>query len=153
MLDSIKEQLKIKIEEITRGFKLELIEFKLSAYGTKYTLRCLIDYPKGGVTVGECVEVNKLIFNFLEEDKLLGDDYVIEVNSPGLDRPLKVYNDFFRILGRNLKLWLLNPLEGRDYLEGVLIDLSPDFLFLKSEDKIYRIEFNNIKLGKEKVEI
>jgi ribosome maturation factor RimP len=153
MLDNIKEQLKNKVEEIVRELNLELIELKLSVYGTKYTLRCFVDYPKGGITVGECAETNRMIFNFLEESKLLGDDYVVEVNSPGLDRALKGYNDFLRVLGRNLNLWLASPLEGRDYLEGILIDLSLEFLFLKCKDRVYRIEFNNIKLGKEKVEI
>ncbi|MDP2923034.1 MAG: hypothetical protein Q8O30_04865 [Candidatus Omnitrophota bacterium] len=153
MLDSIQEQIKNKVEEIIKEFDIELVEFKLCAYNTKYNVRCLIDYPAGGITVDDCAKVNEKIFAYLEESKILGEDYTIEVNSPGLDRPLKTYKDFLRVQSRKLCLWLSTPLEGKDYLEGELIDLASDFLFLKCKDKIYKIEFNKVGTGKERVEI
>lgn len=153
MLDSLKEQLKNKVEEIIKELNMDLVELKLSVYGVRYTLHCLVDYPRGGITVGECAQVNERVFKFLEESKLLGDDFIVEVNSPGLDRPLKTYKDFLRVQGKNLKVWLVSPCDGKDYLEGSLIDLSSQVLFLKDRNRVYTIEFNNIKLGKERVEI
>lgn len=153
MLDNLEGQLKNKIEEVTRDFNADLVEFKLLAYGTKYTLHCLVDYPSGGITLGDCAMINGRICAFLEESKLLGDDYTVTVNSPGLDRPLKTYKDFLRTQGRDLCIWLSSPVEGKEYIEGTLTDLTPEFLFLKYKDRVYKIKFPSIKLGKEKVGI
>ncbi|MFQ5680544.1 MAG: ribosome maturation factor RimP [Candidatus Omnitrophota bacterium] len=79
------------IEKINRGVLpfvenrgLVLAEFKLWAQGKRYNLRLLVDRPQGGITVGECAALNKDIQALLDEKKWIGEDYVLEVSSPGI---------------------------------------------------------------------
>jgi ribosome maturation factor RimP len=153
MLDSIHKQLENKIQEIVQELGLELFDFKIFSQATVYNVRCLIDHPEGGITVEECAGVNEKIVTVLSESKILGDSFTVEVNSPGLDRLLKSYKDFKRVQDKFICLWLNEPLENKQYLEGKLIDLAADFLFLKGKDKIYQIELSKVKTGKVRVEI
>lgn len=151
MYNPAEEKLKIKVEEILKPAGINLVEFKIFLSARTVTVRCLIDYPQGGVTVEVCSRANKDIVSFLDSSKLLGEDYVVEVNSPGLDRRLTAHKDFLRVQGRVVSLWFKQPFEGREYLEGELVDLNQAALFLKSKGDIFKINFSQIRVGKEKL--
>ena len=146
-------ELRSKIEDIAGDQRAQVLDFKLFSYAGKQTLRCLVDYPQGGITVDVCTKINKKIFSYLEESGILGDDYVVEINSPGLDRPLKEPKDFTRVRGRVVSLWLKEPVDDKDYIEGQVIDADKDILHLEYKGNDLGIAFSNIKLGKEKIEI
>ncbi|MDD4954751.1 MAG: hypothetical protein PHP17_01765 [Candidatus Omnitrophica bacterium] len=153
MENNLNEELKSKIEGMIKEEGLELIDFKLSFYGGAYSLRCLIDYAAGGITIDKCAELNRRIFNLLDESKLLGEDFTIEVNSPGLDYPLKNYKDFLRSKGSIVGVWLSNPVDAKTYLEGEIIDSNEHGIFLKAKDKTYNLEPLNIKIGKARLDL
>jgi ribosome maturation factor RimP len=146
-----QEQIRNKIEEILKDRNIDLVEFKLFQTGKRQVVRCLIDYPAGGITIDECANVNKSICLYLEDSGLLGDNYVVEVNSPGLDRKLKDYKDFLKIKGKIVSLWFDQPFEGKEYLEGELVDINEEELFVKSKEDIFKIKLEQIKTGKEKI--
>ncbi len=145
-----KEKIESLIEAIVEESGFELIDFKLILSGQKI-IRAIIDYPLGGITLADCATVNKSLIRCLTEEGILVDDYAIEINSPGLDRPLKEYRDFLKVKGRVVLLWLNQPLAGESYLEAELRDLSADKLFLLYRGKPLEIELCNIKTGKEKI--
>jgi ribosome maturation factor RimP len=147
MLNQDNSQLKERIEGFISEGGLELIDFKISYIAGKYNLRCLVDYPQGGITIDKCAELNSKIFNFIQDGNILGDDFVVEVNSPGLDRLLKNYKDFLRVKGQTIGLWLNEP-EDKNYTEGELLDLNEQSLTLKTKDGIRRLDFSKVKTGK-----
>jgi ribosome maturation factor RimP len=151
MLNNEQEQIKLKVEEIVRNEGVELLEIRIFFSGGKYIVRCIVDYLGGGVTIDNCAFLNSKIFSFLEESNLLGENFVVEVNSPGLDRPLKTHKDFLRVRGRRVSLWFNEPVEGRDFLEAEVIDANEKQLILKNRENNYQIDFSKIKIGKEKV--
>lgn len=51
-----------------------------------------------------CQEVSRYLEAFLDEKKLLGEDYVLEVSSPGLSRPLKFPRQFVKNIGRDIAI-------------------------------------------------
>lgn len=142
------EVIKKRIEEIAEEKGVELVEFKIFSSPDKYIVRCLLDYPRGGITVEACAVINREIFSFLTEKGFLGEDFVVEVNSPGLDRPLKTYKDFLRVKGGKILLWLNEPFEGEDYFEGELADVNPDKIIIKSKKDIKEIDLSKVKSGK-----
>lgn len=150
---SLKEELKVKISQIIESEGAELVDFKFSFYGGKYSLRCLVDYSAGGITIDKCAEFNRKIFNFLEESKCLGEDFTLEVNSPGLDYPLKNYKDFLRVRGSIVGVWLNEPIDAKTYLEGEIIDSNEHSVVLKAKDKTYTLEPVNIKIGKARLDL
>jgi ribosome maturation factor RimP len=152
MIDN-QAEIKGKIKEIASRLGAELIDFRIFNTSGRNTLRCVIDYPLGGITIDNCAAINKKVVIFLESSKLLGDDYTVEINSPGLDRPLKTNKDFLRVQGKNVSLWLVEPVEDKDYLEGEVIKVSDEELEIVYKDKKVKINLDKIKIGKEKIAI
>ena len=68
------------------GFELVDVEYVKEA-GNWY-LRGYIDKP-GGITVNDCETVSRAFSDRLDEDDFIEDSYIMEISSPGLDRPLK----------------------------------------------------------------
>ena len=80
----------------SRGFELVDVEYVKEA-GTWY-LRGYIDKP-GGITVNDCEDVSRAFSDILDEQDFIEDSYIMEISSPGLDRPLKKDKDFERNMG------------------------------------------------------
>lgn len=147
-----EQQIQSKVKKILEKEGLDLVELKVFYSGGKSVVRCLADYPSGGITIDECARVNKLIFSFLDESKLLGENFAVEVNSPGIDRALKTAKDFMRVKGKLVSFWLNQPIEDKEYLEAKVLDVSEKKVCVEKGGKEFEIEFEKIKLGKERVE-
>lgn len=77
-----------------------------------------------GVTVDDCARVSRALEPWLEGRAGMPERYVLEVSSPGLDRPLLRARDFERFAGRKVALKGPAPLAGRaTRLEGELLGL------------------------------
>ncbi|MBU2102482.1 MAG: hypothetical protein ABH865_00195 [Candidatus Omnitrophota bacterium] len=148
-----EQLLREKIESLAGEQALELIEYKFFSHRGNYTVRCLVDFPAGGVTVDDCSRLNRKIVGMLEETGALGDDFNVEVNSPGIDRPIITYKDFLRSKGKSICLWLKDACEKKTYWEGVIVEVSSNHIGLMAQDSLLHIELSNIKLGKEKIDL
>lgn len=146
-----KEDVKNRVSDIVVAYGCEIVEFKLFLVNGIKTLRCLIDYPQGGVNLDTCSKVNKEISAYIEEEGLLGDNYAVEVNSPGMDRPLKTKNDFYKARGKIVSLWFWEPVFGKPSIEGEVLDVKDDKLVLIYKNQEEEIGLSKIKLGKEKI--
>jgi len=148
----LEERIKNKIIEFLKEKDLELLEFKIFMYGAKYILRCVVDFKDGGITINDCADLNRRIFSFIDKENLLGEDFVVEVNSPGLDRELKTQKDFLKVRDRKIQLFFKEG-ASKKYLEGKLIDIKDNFLFLELKEDILKIDLGEIRFGKEIVEV
>jgi ribosome maturation factor RimP len=72
-----------------------------------------IDRPTGGITIEECRQVSGTISRRLDEENLLPGTCVLEVSSPGVQRPLADVNDFRRVTGRAVTVVLRQPYDNR----------------------------------------
>src|SRR5262247_3261998 len=77
-------------------------------------LRLRIDRPDSaegkGVTIDDCSRVSRAIEQYLEEQGRIAERYVLEVSSPGIERPLHRRRDFERFAGREVAVKLHRPL-------------------------------------------
>ncbi len=62
--------------------------------------------PGRGVTVGDCEVVSRSLERWLDETGLLGDNYVLEVSSPGIERPVRWIEHWERFTGRDVNVKL-----------------------------------------------
>ncbi|MBT7522271.1 MAG: ribosome maturation factor RimP, partial [Nitrospina sp.] len=76
------------IEPTLQGSEIKLVDVEYKKIGKDWTLRVLIDKNQG-VTVFDCQKLSREIEDLIEIHELIKDHYVLEVSSPGLDRPLK----------------------------------------------------------------
>lgn len=99
------EEISDLVGEVVAGEGAELIELQCVGSSRRPLLRAFVDIP-GGTTVGACAELSRKIEARLEASDLLGPRYVLEVSSPGLDRPLRSRRDFERLTGRPIRIRL-----------------------------------------------
>ncbi len=90
--------------EVEQG-GVELVDVQYRRAGNRSVLTFIVDKP-GGVTLDDCAEVNRRVGRYLDSETtqetsagFLQGSYFLEVNSPGLDRPLRTPKDFERAKG------------------------------------------------------
>jgi ribosome maturation factor RimP len=141
------------LESLIRDFLsvqgLDLVEMACHYEGRTLVLRLAVDKPEGGITVGECSQANRRIGNLLEEKDIIKESYVVEVNSPGLDRPLKTKADFRRCPGRKVKFFLIEPINGKIEIDGVISGVSEDAVLANTPAGDCSIPFSQIHMAKQ----
>lgn len=89
------------IEETIEGTNIFLVDLKIGS-GNKISV--LVD-AIGGLPITDCMKVSRGIeFNLDREEQ----DFELNVSSPGLDRPLKVFKQYEKNIGRSLKVTLVD---------------------------------------------
>ena len=148
----IEEKIKRKVFEFLKEENLDLIEFKIFPQGKNFVVRIMTDFSYGGVTLKDLSRINKMVFSYLEEENILGEDFTVEVISPGLDRKLEGKNDFLRVLGKYLKIWLKSSYKGKNYYEGRLEKIDEENLIVKIKEKAISIPLSLVNFAKQKIE-
>lgn len=106
-----------------------------------------------GISIEKCVQINRALYKKLEESGLFpGDDFSLEVSSPGLDEPLKLFRQYKKNIGRPVEILLLDGSKK----EGRLMEVSEDGIIVeeikgknrKREVISHTFLFDNIKTTK-----
>lgn len=139
------------IEDVLRSKGLELIDLIYRFEGRDLFLRVLTDRPEGGISLGECANLNREIGAILDQRDILRERYVLEVSSPGIDRPLLTKNDFIRCLNRDVHFFLLEPINAKIELEGRVERVEGESVFVDIDGEKVRIELAKIRKGKQVV--
>ena len=118
----VARELEGRVEEL--GYELVTAEWK----GTRVRpiLRLRVDLPGArigeGVTVGQCAEVSRRLERWLDAVDEVPPSYVLEVSSPGVDRPIVRRSDWSRFSGSMVAVSGRGILAGRaTYLEGEIL--------------------------------
>ena len=109
-----------------------------------WIVRIAID-KDGGVSLNDCEHVSKVIDSRLDEIDLIKTSYLLEVCSPGLDRPLIKERDFVRFQGRKIKVKTKEPLENRKNFTGVLKEFREGTVTLIDGEEIFHISLEKIQ--------
>lgn len=104
-------------------------------------LRVLIELPGAennppgvGVSLEDCRGVSRALSDILDADEsLIPGEYRLEVSSPGIERPLVKALDFDRYAGREAKLSVKTPQNGRKSYSGILAGLRGEEVLLRDE--------------------
>jgi len=101
---------------------LFLVDIVFGGINSRRKIVVILD-KDAGITIDECGEFSRALGNLIEENNLFGDSaYVLEVSSPGMDRPLTVTRQYKRRIGNKLN-FLLN--DGTEF-EAVLQDVAEE---------------------------
>ena len=119
---------KRKIEEIVAEFALpfaeensfELVDVEFIKEGANWYLRIYID-KQNGITLDDCKTMSDEISKKLDELDPIEQSYILEVSSPGLDRPIKKEKDFVKYKGELVEVKLFKPQDGKKLFEGQLV--------------------------------
>lgn len=116
---STVERVKALITPIIEAQQLELVDVEFHREGKSNVLRVFIDKPDG-VTIDDCQRVSQECDIVLDVENVIQSQYVFEVSSPGLDRPLKKLQDFVRFQNRLVKIKTYQAIDGRKNFLGRL---------------------------------
>lgn len=107
----------------------DVVEVEWAGTARRPILRLRVDLPGSspghGVTVGDCERVSRALETWLDAHPHMPSQYVLEVSSPGVERPLVKRRDWVRFTGREVGIRGHGPLAGRGtHLEGVLLGID-----------------------------
>ncbi len=140
----LNADLRTLLEPGVRALGFELVDSELAGRGRNAVLRVYIDGPHG-VTVDDCAEVSRQLSAILDVEDPFPERYVLEVSSPGLDRPLVRREDFERFVGESVKIRLRLPIEGRRNFSGRLLGVESDHVVLEVDGKTVNLDFGGIE--------
>ena len=112
---------------------MEMVDLEFQFESGRWTLRIFID-KEGGVTVDDCANVNKELGDLIEAKNIIDYPYVLEISSPGLNRPLKKEGDFIRSIGKMVRLRLSRPINKRRKFTGRLTNVREGMISLLVDD-------------------
>ena len=131
--------------------RMELVELTCRPQGGQQLVRLLVD-KIGGVTIRQCARVNQAVGQALEAANLIGASYMVEVSSPGLDRPLASKRDFERAIGEDVVVEL-SVGEGRTkQLQGMLLAVRHEAIVLKMPAGNMTAPFAEIRAAKKAIQ-
>lgn len=140
--------------QIAEDGALELVNVDMLAMGKKTLLRVVVDKERG-VTIGDCERTSRGLEALLDAEELIKGTYLLEVSSPGLDRPLIKQKDFEKNRGKLARVITTEKIVNQTFLIGRIVDVGEDWVRLrlrkkeKSEDIFIPID----KISKARLEI
>jgi len=140
----VTKQVSELIDPILSEMRFELIDVEYLSDRGRWVLRVYID-KEGGVTLDDCAKVSGELGDLIDIKNIIEHDYVLEVSSPGLNRPLKKEADFIRAIGKKIKVRTRAPVDGRRNFSGVLRDFKEQKLALDSEGGLVSLAWSGIE--------
>jgi len=148
MVDKIKEVIQPLLQEEV----VELVEIVYRREGNRQVLRLLVD-KEDGIVLSDCVRLNERISDVLDESSLITESYVLEVDSPGIDRPFKTKRDYERAKGHMVRVTLNEAiLDKKEYI-GRLEDILEDYIKVDLGKKgVIDVLFTKITRARQEIE-
>ena len=119
------------------------MEVEFGQQGHRRILRIYMD-REGGVTLDDCAAVSQLLSPVLDASGFVEGAYVLEVSSPGIDRPIRKPQDFERHIGERIKVKAHTPVNGRRQFKGMLTGFRDGLLAIDCDGTWYEIHIENV---------
>ncbi|WP_417464129.1 ribosome maturation factor RimP [Kordiimonas sp.] len=135
------------IEPTVSALGYELIRVTYGG-GRKPTLQIMAEKPDGSMGVEDCAKLSRELSLILDVEDPLPGEYLLEVSSPGIDRPLTRPKDFERWLGFEAKVELGTQMDGRRRYRGRMTSFTGDMLTMETDEGVVELEFGEIAKAK-----
>ncbi len=127
----------------------ELVDVAFVKEGKHRYLRVFID-KENGVSIDDCTKVSQALNNLIDKEDPVEENYILEVSSPGIERPLKKEKDFKRFKGKLVQVKLYFPINGIKLIEGILEGFENGEVLVRDENtnEVIAIAFDKIASSK-----
>ena len=139
----VKDEIEIIVEPVIERHECFLWGIEILRGKKRPTLRIYIESVEGA-TIDDCENVSRDLNYEIDLDSPLGEDYVLEVSTPGIERRFFKQDQLLEYLGEDLKVKLREPLEGVKNINGTLVDCNENFFLLESGKLEYKLDFIDI---------
>ena len=131
MAKKIKVICEEKIVPVINNMGYEVVDIEYVKKSDGMNLTFYID-KENGVNIEDCEMVSKTIDPLLDElDPTDGLPYILNISSPGIDRPLTKDRDFQRNLNKEISVTLFSKLNGEKKINGELVNYDNNSISIK----------------------
>jgi len=141
------EQLENLLRPVVEGMGYTFwgIEFRPRGRGHQSLLRLFIDDPEQGVSIDDCEKVSRQVSGVMDVEDPIQSEYILEVSSPGMDRPLFRLEQYEEFAGHQVQIRLRMAFEGRRKFRGLLRGVEDNDVVLVVDDHEYLLPFDSIE--------
>lgn len=118
---------------VIEGMGFELVRIRLMGGKTRI-LQIMADRPDGGIEVDECAAISTAVSAVLDVEDPIEENYVLEVSSPGIDRPLTRLKDFEMWKGWEARIETTELIDGRRRFKGALAGVEDEEILIEIEE-------------------
>ncbi len=129
-LDLVTQRVRELVEPLLSSRHAHLVELLVRPAGSRLVLTFLVDTAMG-IRLDELRHLNQAIGALLDEHEVIPSAYLLEVSSPGLDRPLKSTADFERVIARRIKVFTWVPVNMKREYVGELLGANEETILLR----------------------
>ena len=115
------------------GLGFELVRIRLMGGKTR-TLQIMADRPDGGIIVEDCAKISTAVSVVLDVEDPVEEQYILEVSSPGIDRPLTRLKDFEMWKGYEARIETTELIDGRRRFKGMLAGVEGEEVLIELEE-------------------
>lgn len=123
---------------------VEIVTIEVTGSKKSPTIRVYID-TENGVGFDELTQAQSWIDETLERIDPFPGAYMLEVSSPGIDRPLRTPEHFVRFVGQTAVVKTLKAIEGRSQFTGTIISATEQLITFEDQGTSFEIPFDLIK--------
>lgn len=135
------------VEPVIESEDMELVDVECLKVKSRWFVRIYMD-KEGGITLDDCSEISSQVGDLLDIHEMPPGPYILEVSSPGLDRPLAREKDFIKYRGHKIKVKVRDSLDGKKIFRGELVDFLDEdgkkILVIDAKGKTYRIPWETV---------
>ena len=121
------------VTPVIEALGFELVRIRLMGGATR-TLQIMADRPDGGIEVDDCGEISTAVSAILDVEDPIEENFILEVSSPGIDRPLTRLKDFEMWKGWEARIETTELIDGRRRFKGTLAGAEGDEVLIEIED-------------------
>ncbi len=142
-MTNLEQQLTEMLSPVAESLGYELLGLEFVRAGKHSTLRLYIDH-ENGINVDDCAEVSHQVSAVLDVEDPISTEYVLEVSSPGMDRPLFKPEHFEQVIGETINVKLTMPQDGRRKFKGKLLKVEDNAAVVIVDGVEYTLIMSNI---------
>ena len=143
------DKIRIMIEPILKNNNVYLDDLEYVQDKGEWYLRIFVEKNDGFLDMDTCVAVSEAISQKMDEEDPIEGEYYLEVSSPGVEKPLKTFEQVKSSLGKYVYVKLYNPVAGLDEVEGFIKTIEEETIefeyLVKNIKKKNKIDYSNIK--------
>lgn len=116
-----------KLEPLAKSMGLKIVEMDIPM-GSNGVFRVYVDNldKNSKVTIEECSKLSPVVSDFMDTEDVFPFRYYLEISSPGLDRPVRRWEDMNDVIGETLKIKLSVAVDGRKRMKGTLVSVDSE---------------------------
>ncbi len=133
MSELIIDKVRDFLQNLLPAMALELFDIQYRREGHGWVLRIFIE-SETGVTLEDCSNVSRELGHYLDVEDLIDNAYHLEVSSPGLERPLRSFEEFCRFCGRKARVKMHDAVDGDKVFEGIIEETAGGLITLRLDD-------------------